>query len=410
MTKQMKMYLTVGGLLLLTFLIFLFAFNAAFASAQDNNPYSTDINVYTESQIDELAAVPNSLPQLSDAETQAVNTNNRILFIGDSITIKDNNRAPAAMANALGVTFGMHAANKKTSCDYGSSYPELVSIQEQIRNEGIRYVSIQLGANDSLTSTDPGVFTQCITNIVQAVTDTGVTRVLLNTPIYIGGVGFNSAKDRHFIEAYRQKLADIEYVWQHKGKPVFYSDAYSYVWFSQNQGAYEDQFYIHPNAGGLDRLGEFWARGFRVSEALDTTGCPKNNQCTTLRIFNPWSGEHLYSADQNEVKTRTREGWQFENIAWTTPLNGNKINRVYNSRSGEHLFTPYDSEVTKLCGDGWYHEGTAFYGAGSPTAHPIYRVFNPGSGEHVYTIDKNEVNVLSGQRGWRNEGVQWYAL
>ncbi|MGZ7246380.1 hypothetical protein ACXWO4_10010 [Streptococcus pyogenes] len=38
----------------------------------------------------------------------------------------------------------------------------------------------------------------------------------------------------------------------------------------------------------------------------------------------------------------------------------------------------------------------------------MYRLYHTGLRVHLYTSDKNEVRVL-GTRGWKNEGIAFYA-
>jgi uncharacterized protein YkwD len=136
-----------------------------------------------------------------------------------------------------------------------------------------------------------------------------------------------------------------------------------------------------------------------------------NGYVDVYRLFNPMSGEHLYSKDANELNALLNQGWGVnENVKWTSPqtkIDGSTpVFRVYNPISGEHVYTKDVNESTTLRGKyGWKDEGVCWYSAGST---PVYRVFNPRSGEHIFTADVNEKNVLISQHGWNDEGIGWY--
>lgn len=72
------------------------------------------------------------------------------------------------------------------------------------------------------------------------------------------------------------------------------------------------------------------------------------------------------------------------------------INRLYNPNSGEHLFTPSDFERATLINFGWKDEGIGFYGQGYTTEKTSYvsRVYNPNAGDHHYTASNDEVQHL----------------
>lgn len=44
-----------------------------------------------------------------------------------------------------------------------------------------------------------------------------------------------------------------------------------------------------------------------------------------LRLYNPWSGEHLYTIDTNELTVLTGLGWNDEGIAWYAPTSGSPL-------------------------------------------------------------------------------------
>ncbi len=49
----------------------------------------------------------------------------------------------------------------------------------------------------------------------------------------------------------------------------------------------------------------------------------ENNTQTMLRLFNPNTGEHLYTGDESEKDILVGWGWQYEGEAWISPLMSN---------------------------------------------------------------------------------------
>lgn len=76
--------------------------------------------------------------------------------------------------------------------------------------------------------------------------------------------------------------------------------------------------------------------------------------------------------------------------------------RLYNPNTGEHLYTVSTNERDVLSRIGWIYEGQAWI---SPSLSnlPVFRLYNPNNGDHHYTISENEYSVL-GTIGWVREG------
>ncbi|GHU61678.1 hypothetical protein FACS189418_1730 [Clostridia bacterium] len=135
---------------------------------------------------------------------------------------------------------------------------------------------------------------------------------------------------------------------------------------------------------------------------------------TVFRVYNPNSGEHLYTTNQTEYKHLSQIGWQGENIAWYGSVDGSLVYRLYNRHSGEHFYTMNRLEADQLVKSGWKDEGVAWRSDFS-NRRPIYRLYNPNAkgvaeaGAHHYTADAHERDILSTQ-GWRYEGIGWYGV
>lgn len=128
---------------------------------------------------------------------------------------------------------------------------------------------------------------------------------------------------------------------------------------------------------------------------------------TLLRVYNPNSGEHHYTANTNERNHLVKVGWRNEGNAWETPTKGSNVYRVYNPNSGDHHYTVSASERNHLIKVGWRNEGIGWLSGGSI---PVYRLYNPNAktGTHHYTLNAGEKNHLV-KVGWRYEGVGFYS-
>lgn len=129
---------------------------------------------------------------------------------------------------------------------------------------------------------------------------------------------------------------------------------------------------------------------------------------TLLRVYNPNSGEHHYTANTNERNHLVKVGWRNEGTAWETPSKGNAVHRLYNpNNGGDHHYTVNINEVNMLKRAGWRYEGVAWQSGGST---PVYRLYNPNAktGTHHYTPLAYEKDNLV-RAGWRYEGIGFYS-
>lgn len=126
------------------------------------------------------------------------------------------------------------------------------------------------------------------------------------------------------------------------------------------------------------------------------------------RMFNPFTQEHLYVTDENEVRNLVGNQWFQESMGWTSlKENGTPVFRLYNDISKEHLYTTDQNEVNVIAQNGWtvdFNGAPVFYSGGSM---PVYRMYNPQTGRHLITADGNEYNILATQ-GWNQEGAIFY--
>ncbi len=132
---------------------------------------------------------------------------------------------------------------------------------------------------------------------------------------------------------------------------------------------------------------------------------------TMLRLYNPNSGEHFYTASEREKNALVKQGWNFEGKAWEAPeFSNTPVYRLYNKNSGDHHYTPSKKERDNLVKQGWKDEGIGWYSDDNKTK-PLYRLYNPNAvaGSHHYTTSARERDNLVKQ-GWKDENIGWYGL
>lgn len=174
---------------------------------------------------------------------------------------------------------------------------------------------------------------------------------------------------------------------------TIYSQTFGYGPINGNSysiGDYETMLYTFTDAGFIDQ------------EHGETTAMH--------RLYNPYTGEHLFTADLNEKNVLSSIGWKYEGIGWYAPKEGLPVYRVYNPNSGDHHYTMDIEERDALVGLGWVDENVGWYS--DPLERvPLHRQFNPNAftGTHNYTKDETEAAVLV-EMGWIAEDVGWYGV
>ena len=128
------------------------------------------------------------------------------------------------------------------------------------------------------------------------------------------------------------------------------------------------------------------------------------------RLYNPNSGEHFYTADEDERDYLSVIGWRYEGTGWIAPIEGTPVYRLYNPNAGDHHYTMDVAERDFLVSVGWNDEGVGWNSAGNDGV-PLWRQYNPNAvaGAHNYTTGEDERDFLVSV-GWRHEGVGWYGL
>ena len=132
------------------------------------------------------------------------------------------------------------------------------------------------------------------------------------------------------------------------------------------------------------------------------------------RLYNPYTGEHFYTASVYERDAVVAAGWSYEGIGWYAPKNeGADVYRLYNANAGDHHYTLSAGERDVLVTAGWNYEGVGWLSCPGDAegAQPVWRQYNPyaRTGAHNFTTSMGE-HVALCEMGWRGEGVAWYGL
>ncbi|WP_288340054.1 trypsin-like peptidase domain-containing protein [uncultured Allobaculum sp.] len=128
------------------------------------------------------------------------------------------------------------------------------------------------------------------------------------------------------------------------------------------------------------------------------------------RLYNPNSGEHLYTTEYNELVNCINYGWKDEGVAWHSEKNGVPLYRLYNPNAGDHHYTLDTAERAALVEMGWTAEGITCYTSASENDRPVYRLYNPNAvaGSHHFTFNATERDGLV-TMGWVDEGIGFYS-
>lgn len=154
--------------------------------------------------------------------------------------------------------------------------------------------------------------------------------------------------------------------------------------------------------------------GFTNKVSADTT----SKEIIINRVYNPNTGEHLFTPSIFEESYLIDIGWQGEGNAFFVPDptdtgtssdNGPYLRRLYNPNAGEHFYTASGYEANYLVNHGRKRDFVTI-----PTAKkgiPAYRLYNPNAkvGSHHYTTSAYERDSLV-KMGWKYEGVGFYVL
>ena len=149
-------------------------------------------------------------------------------------------------------------------------------------------------------------------------------------------------------------------------------------------------------------------------EDAETEGAEEKVETIELyRLYNPYTGEHLFSTSASERDTLVPLGWKYEGVAWVSPKTSDRaVYRLFNpyAPGGDHHYTTDKKEYDALCALGWRGEELAWYSADDDGTQ-LFRFYNPyvSSSTHHYTSDAAERLSLVAL-GWLYEGVAWFGV
>lgn len=151
-----------------------------------------------------------------------------------------------------------------------------------------------------------------------------------------------------------------------------------------------------------------------VKQTSNTSGTSSvvstDNGVNIYRLFNPKSGEHLFTSDSHEYYVLgAGSEWDQEGLAWVAPTKSdNQVARLFDKVEGSHLYTTDQNEIDYLTKGNWIKDQMSFYSADS-NGRKIYRLFDTVTGQHLLTTDENEKNVLT-KGEWVLDETSIYAL
>ena len=123
-----------------------------------------------------------------------------------------------------------------------------------------------------------------------------------------------------------------------------------------------------------------------------------------IRLYNPYNGDHLLTADLDEMRVLEGKGWTREGVAMRS-LEAVPVYRLL-AGNGKHMLTASWEEAETLAQSGdWTHEGIACFGVRNGGIE-VFRLYNENDGQHLFTTDLKERDGLI-EAGWKYEGVGW---
>ena len=139
------------------------------------------------------------------------------------------------------------------------------------------------------------------------------------------------------------------------------------------------------------------------------------------RFYNPLTGAHFYTANDNERQEVIRRfpNFIYEGVAFyvysSQETNTLPVYRFLNIRTGVHFYTinEYEKDTVLRMLPQFVYEGIAFYAfpERQDYARPVYRFYNRKTNTHFYTIYEEEKDhVLNNYPEWSYEFIAYYAI
>lgn len=147
------------------------------------------------------------------------------------------------------------------------------------------------------------------------------------------------------------------------------------------------------------------------NEYCTICGAIEEKEITVYRLYNPYTLEHLLTADPAERDMLLNVGWELDGIAWSSPNSGQPVYRLYNPFDDWHTYTMSQEEIDTLVPLGWKVDGVVCYSAKPKDGRVVYRLYNPYEKKnyHLLTASEEERAFLEAA-GWKFDGGAWYCL
>ena len=151
-----------------------------------------------------------------------------------------------------------------------------------------------------------------------------------------------------------------------------------------------------------------------MRNGAETPAAEQQGDGTMYRLYNSWTGEHLFTISPKEKDNDVAAGWTFEGTVGKALLEkGDPVYRLLNPTTGEHHYTMNENEVKTCVANGWKDEGVVFYSAkkddkGAIAMISLYNPYNEAFYHH-YTSDEGEIQARVAD-GWKNEGPKFYLV
>lgn len=150
---------------------------------------------------------------------------------------------------------------------------------------------------------------------------------------------------------------------------------------------------------------------------------PEHSQEVT-HLYNPYTHEHFYSSDAEEVKNLVSLGWQNHGRAWYAPekdaAGAARVYRLFNPYNDDHHYTSSMEEVKACVEAGWqFEENVEIWGFASSDAPSgeasqaprtgVQRLFNPYAERSTHYFTANQEDAAKNVAlGWKYESTSWY--
>jgi lysophospholipase L1-like esterase len=207
----------------------------------------------------------------SVAHPQSDRQQEKIGFIGDSITVGPKQGVTAVRAEMANLEDNYVAINKgvsgTTSSDWLPGGLLFDTALSTFKTQNVHTVSIMLGTNDSRNdrAISPAMYRRNMERIVESLLSSGVvTHVVLNSPPYVV-VKSLTLWDGSSTTRLKQYAVQLDAISKRAG--VARGDTKAFDYFKERPGLLADG--VHPSSEGAESLGKMWADAYKKAIAYE---------------------------------------------------------------------------------------------------------------------------------------------